>query len=256
MYHNFIIHFRISFPSWSLVCSHSNVVCAMHIGLLIFGLFTTYWIKLRLTLVCLYMSLCTPFTYCNDTGVRLGYFPREILQCASMTGGLVQESEHTMLPSISPLVTLILTVLSILVCLISNHHSFKLTFSLFSAWLSIDMEVSYAQRLSQGSGAVRLWLFYVWLACARESCFAHCHPSHVGIIFSFVALLTFLFPSQVAGLREERGCTSVSSLVHCWPFLLVSIDLHFSWSVAFWSTFSPFKSLLLYFQRPQWSTAW
>ncbi|ELT88001.1 hypothetical protein CAPTEDRAFT_4725 [Capitella teleta] len=47
-------------------------------------------------------------------GVRLGYLPREVLQAASMTGGLVQESQHAVLPSISPLITLIATVLSII----------------------------------------------------------------------------------------------------------------------------------------------
>ena len=36
-------------------------------------------------------------------------------QTASMTGGLVQEFEHTVLPSISPLVTLILSAVSMLV---------------------------------------------------------------------------------------------------------------------------------------------
>ena len=43
-------------------------------------------------------------------------------ESAVMTGGLVQEFHHTILPSISPLVTLVLTVLSILVSLFLELH--------------------------------------------------------------------------------------------------------------------------------------
>ena len=41
------------------------------------------------------------------------------MQSASMTGGLVGHSEHTVLPSISPLATLISTLLTMLPCLIN-----------------------------------------------------------------------------------------------------------------------------------------
>lgn len=48
-------------------------------------------------------------------GVRLNLLQEAELHRASMTGGLVQEFQHAVLPSISPSVTLVCTVLSILV---------------------------------------------------------------------------------------------------------------------------------------------
>ncbi|XP_026861761.2 probable dolichyl pyrophosphate Glc1Man9GlcNAc2 alpha-1,3-glucosyltransferase isoform X1 [Electrophorus electricus] len=47
-------------------------------------------------------------------GVKLGMLDINKLPKATMTGGLVQEFQHTVLPSVSPLVTLICTLLSIL----------------------------------------------------------------------------------------------------------------------------------------------
>ncbi|XP_076836486.1 LOW QUALITY PROTEIN: dolichyl pyrophosphate Glc1Man9GlcNAc2 alpha-1,3-glucosyltransferase [Brachyhypopomus gauderio] len=52
-------------------------------------------------------------------GVKLGMLDINKLPKASMTGGLVQEFQHSVLPSVSPLVTLICTLLSILPALIS-----------------------------------------------------------------------------------------------------------------------------------------
>lgn len=52
-------------------------------------------------------------------GVKLKLLHEADLPRASMTGGLVQKFEHTILPSISPSVTLVCTVLSILPALVS-----------------------------------------------------------------------------------------------------------------------------------------
>ena len=41
---------------------------------------------------------------------------------ASMTGGLVAQQEHIVLPSISPLVTAVITVFSMLVCNAQFSH--------------------------------------------------------------------------------------------------------------------------------------
>ena len=49
-------------------------------------------------------------------GSRLGFVPKELIsKPASMTGGLVGQSEHLILPSVPPVVTMILTLLSVLV---------------------------------------------------------------------------------------------------------------------------------------------
>lgn len=48
-------------------------------------------------------------------GVRLKLLEEAELPRASMTGGLVQEFEHSVLPSVTPTVTLVCTLLSILV---------------------------------------------------------------------------------------------------------------------------------------------
>lgn len=49
------------------------------------------------------------------SGVKLKLLEEAELPRASMTGGLVQEFQHSVLPSISPSITLICTLLSILV---------------------------------------------------------------------------------------------------------------------------------------------
>lgn len=51
----------------------------------------------------------------HPSGVKLKLLHEADLPRASMTGGLVQEFQHAILPSISPSVTLVCTVLSILV---------------------------------------------------------------------------------------------------------------------------------------------
>ncbi|KAG7516549.1 putative dolichyl pyrophosphate Glc1Man9 c2 alpha-1,3-glucosyltransferase [Solea senegalensis] len=52
-------------------------------------------------------------------GVRLKLLEEEELPLASMTGGLVQEFQHSVLPSVSPSVTLVCSLLSILPSLVS-----------------------------------------------------------------------------------------------------------------------------------------
>ena len=49
------------------------------------------------------------------SGSRFDTLPKAVNQTASMTGGLVQEFDHTVLPSIKPLVTLICTVVAMVV---------------------------------------------------------------------------------------------------------------------------------------------
>lgn len=52
-------------------------------------------------------------------GSKLGFLPKELMnKQASMTGGLVGQSEHLILPSVPPLVTMILTLLSLMPALL------------------------------------------------------------------------------------------------------------------------------------------
>ena len=56
------------------------------------------------------------FAFCFCLGSKLGFLPKELMnKQASMTGGLVGQSEHLILPSVPPLVTMILTLLSLMV---------------------------------------------------------------------------------------------------------------------------------------------
>ena len=55
------------------------------------------------------LSLC----YCCFSGPRFGLQVNK--EAASMTGGLVQEFSHSVLPSVPPVATLIATVISIMV---------------------------------------------------------------------------------------------------------------------------------------------
>lgn len=55
------------------------------------------------------------FVFFFPPGVRLKLLEEAELPLASMTGGLVQEFEHSVLPSVTPAVTLVCTLLSILV---------------------------------------------------------------------------------------------------------------------------------------------
>lgn len=56
----------------------------------------------------------------TSSGVKLKLLHQTDLPRAAMTGGLVQEFQHTVLPSVSPSVTLVCTLLSILVCHIQH----------------------------------------------------------------------------------------------------------------------------------------
>ena len=56
------------------------------------------------------------FVFCFCLGSKLGFLPKELMnKQASMTGGLVGQSEHLIFPSVPPLVTMILTLLSLMV---------------------------------------------------------------------------------------------------------------------------------------------
>ena len=56
------------------------------------------------------------FGFCFCLGSKLGFLPKELMnKQASMTGGLVGQSEHLILPTVPPLVTVILTLLSLMV---------------------------------------------------------------------------------------------------------------------------------------------
>nr|XP_053642871.1 probable dolichyl pyrophosphate Glc1Man9GlcNAc2 alpha-1,3-glucosyltransferase [Cherax quadricarinatus] len=65
-------------------------------------------------------------------GTKLGWV--SLTGRAAMTGGLVQEFDHAVLPSISPLVTFVATALSIMVCAVLLH-AVCTTYILHSHWL-------------------------------------------------------------------------------------------------------------------------
>ena len=60
------------------------------------------------------LERCTTLNFIS-TGVRQGYLNATVVTSASMTGGLVQEFEHVVLPSITPRHTLVCTVIAMLV---------------------------------------------------------------------------------------------------------------------------------------------
>ncbi|KTG47708.1 hypothetical protein cypCar_00001609 [Cyprinus carpio] len=69
----------------------------------------------------IYLLRCFCFTQSN-AGVKFKLLDINKLPKASMTGGLVQEFQHSVLPSVSPLATLVCTVLSILPALFRIWH--------------------------------------------------------------------------------------------------------------------------------------
>ena len=54
--------------------------------------------------------------FCAILGSKAGILPKDAMKSkASMTGGLVGQSEHLILPSVPPVVTMILTLFSVMV---------------------------------------------------------------------------------------------------------------------------------------------
>ena len=54
--------------------------------------------------------------FCVILGSKAGILPKDAMKSkASMTGGLVGQSEHLILPSVPPVVTMILTLFSVMV---------------------------------------------------------------------------------------------------------------------------------------------
>lgn len=125
-------------------------------------------------------------------GVRLKLLEEAELPLASMTGGLVQEFEHSVLPSMTPAVTLVCTLLSILVSRAGRWdpelnpivftcgcgHALTPDLLLFSeAGGSIHLAPpSRCSGLPTLPAALRSGLLHVWLACPREG-HPHRHPS-------------------------------------------------------------------------------
>lgn len=60
----------------------------------------------------------------NSVGVKLKLLDPSKIPKASMTSGLVQQFQHTVLPSVTPLATLICTLIAILVR-IHTWYSFR-----------------------------------------------------------------------------------------------------------------------------------
>ncbi len=79
--------------------------------------------------LCHSLYICTICQY-DVSGVRLGMLSQNASSSAAMTGGLVQEFDHTVLPSIGPLVTLVATSLSILV----GDDGLSVSILAFSQW--------------------------------------------------------------------------------------------------------------------------
>ena len=66
--------------------------------------------------------LCSPFSPLILSGIKTGLLSADtISQKASMTGGLVQEFQHTALPSVPPIATFVLTGISMLVSVQKQH---------------------------------------------------------------------------------------------------------------------------------------
>ena len=60
-----------------------------------------------------------PFNFHIKIGTKSGLIT-PLASNASMTGGLVQEFQHTTLPSVPPAATFVMTAISIMVCWLSN----------------------------------------------------------------------------------------------------------------------------------------
>ena len=66
-----------------------------------------------------------------STGVRVGLVPPGVTP-AAMTSGLVQQYDHAVLPSVTPVVTLACTVTSMLVCFLKKQ------FMSYYTWVTKD----------------------------------------------------------------------------------------------------------------------
>lgn len=80
---------------------------------------------------------CYWFTF---SGVKLKLLDISKLPKASMTGGLVQEFQHSVLPSVSPLATLACTLLSVLVSSLWLHLNIQTDGLHFIHWQSVINE--------------------------------------------------------------------------------------------------------------------
>lgn len=125
------------------------------------------------------------------SGAKLKLLEEAELPRASMTGGLVQEFQHAVLPSVSPSVALVCTLLSILVCLSPTqlwplcglfdykHKSLSFVVFVFLLAASGGAPVAATQRARRFLALpadLCFRFFHVWLACAREG-HPHCHPA-------------------------------------------------------------------------------
>lgn len=83
------------------------------------------------------------------------------LSSASMTGGLVQEFEHSILPTVKPIHTFLLTIAQMLVRLYAIHIDFGLTyqFGLYDFSLTSHFGVVYS-----------LFIMYCKMSTAKLHC--------------------------------------------------------------------------------------
>lgn len=94
---------------WTLFWGHKNVLLIHLLLHSLTDLMSIYWISNLVS-----NELCDNSSFC--LGSKSGFFSKELInKQASMTGGLVGQSEHLIFPAVPPIITVMLTLLSVLV---------------------------------------------------------------------------------------------------------------------------------------------
>lgn len=104
-------------------------------------------------------------------------FRTEVERSSQNTGGLVQEFDHLVLPSIKPIATFLLTFVAVLPCicklLIAKFDKYGWGCKSFVVvpvnLYHFSLKTINTSSVHKINSYMRLHIFYVWLACARKS---------------------------------------------------------------------------------------
>lgn len=167
------------------------------------------WVRLRLLRPPALQAWSLRWRFClTCSGAKLKLLEEAALPRASMTGGLVQEFQHSVLPSVSPSVTLVCTLLSILVgvqphgcscfveSLITNTKNDLLP-PLFSPW---QPAVAHLWLRPRGPGAFLRCL----LICALGSFMFGWHVHEKAILIAILPLRS----AKICYMQEKKNLIS------------------------------------------------